>query len=58
VIEATSIGGRRSDRLLAGKLLSGNFGLLQQYLPQPGSCSAARKPTEAQALKMSTFHHC
>src|SRR5262252_7665576 len=34
VIEATKIGGCRSDRLLAEKLSSGNFGLLQQYLPQ------------------------
>ncbi|SRR6266704_2529580 len=33
VIEATQIGGRRSDRLMAGKLSPGNFGLLQQYLP-------------------------
>src|SRR5262245_46101881 len=34
VIEATSIGGRRSDFFTAGKLTPGNFGLLQQYLPQ------------------------
>src|SRR5882724_9649393 len=33
VIETTQIGGRRSDRLTAGKLSPGNFGLLQQYLP-------------------------
>src|SRR5262245_53567459 len=33
VIEATSIGGRRSDFFTAGKLTPGNFGLLQQYLP-------------------------
>jgi hypothetical protein len=32
VIETTQIGGRRSDRLTAGKLSPGNFGLLQQYL--------------------------
>src|SRR5215831_6085398 len=31
VIEATSIGGRRSDFFTAGKLTPGNFGLLQQY---------------------------
>src|SRR6516164_8397620 len=31
VIETTQIGGRRSDRLMAGKLSPGNFGLLQQY---------------------------
>src|SRR6516225_2730154 len=34
VIETTQIGGRRSDRLMAGKLSPGNFGLLQQYLPE------------------------
>ena len=34
VIEATSIGGRRSDFFTAGKLAPGNLGLLQQYLPQ------------------------
>jgi hypothetical protein len=34
VIETTQIGGRRSDRLMAGKLSRGNFGLLQQYLPE------------------------
>jgi hypothetical protein len=33
VIEATQIGGCCSDRLMAGKLSPGNFGLLQQYLP-------------------------
>src|SRR5215471_14166060 len=31
VFEGTRIGGRQSDRLSAGKLSSGNFGLLQQY---------------------------
>src|SRR5262245_2536417 len=31
VIEATTIGGRRSDFFTAGKLALGNFGLLQQY---------------------------
>src|SRR5215813_7924021 len=34
VIETTQIGGRRSDRLMAGKLSRGNFGLLQRYLPE------------------------
>src|SRR5262245_22923336 len=29
--EATKIAGRRSDRLMAGKLSPRNFGLLQQY---------------------------
>jgi hypothetical protein len=33
VIEATQIGGRWSDCLMARKLSSSNFGLLQQYLP-------------------------
>jgi hypothetical protein len=33
VIESTQIGGRRLDRLTAGNLSPGNFGLLQQYLP-------------------------
>jgi hypothetical protein len=40
VIETTQIGGRRSDRLTAGKLSPGNFGLLQQYLPGADSCTA------------------
>jgi hypothetical protein len=35
VIEATSIGGRRSDFFTARKLARGNLGLLQQYLPDP-----------------------
>jgi hypothetical protein len=34
VIEAAQIGGRRSNRLMAGKLSPGNFGLLQHNLPQ------------------------
>src|SRR5215471_16812711 len=42
VIEATQIGGRRPDRLMAGKLSPGNFGLLQQYLPKADSCSARK----------------
>jgi len=44
VIEATSIFGRRSDFFTAGKLAPGHLGLLQQYLPQPDSCSAAKSP--------------
>jgi hypothetical protein len=35
VIEATSIGGRRSDFFAAGKLAPGNLGLLQQYRHNP-----------------------
>src|SRR5262245_35934685 len=34
VIEATSIGGRRSDFFTAGKLAPGNLGFLQQYRPK------------------------
>src|SRR6266487_4308371 len=55
VIEATQIGGRRSDRLMAGKLSPGNFGLLQQYrhkadIPRrllfcPAFGSEAERPT-------------
>jgi hypothetical protein len=41
VIETTQIGGRRLDRLMAGKLSPGNFGLLQQYLPEADICAAA-----------------
>ena len=41
-IEATRIGGRRLNRLLAGKSSSGNFGLLQQYLPIADIASQAR----------------
>jgi hypothetical protein len=38
----SSIGGRRSDFFTARKLAPGNLGLLQQYLPQPDSCTAAK----------------
>src|SRR5215470_19302804 len=40
--EATKIGARGLDRLMAGKLSPLNFGLLQQYLPLPDICSAAK----------------
>jgi hypothetical protein len=33
VIEATSIGGRRSDFFTAGKLAPGSLGLFQQHRP-------------------------
>src|SRR5262245_62426288 len=33
--EATKIGARRLDRLMAGKLSPRNFGLLQQYRHEP-----------------------
>src|SRR5215831_6915856 len=42
VIETTQIGGRRSDRLTAGNLSPGNFGLLQHNLPIATECSAAK----------------
>jgi hypothetical protein len=45
VIEATQIGGRRSDRLMAGKLSPGNFGLLQQYLPEADITPKIGTPT-------------
>jgi len=35
-IEATQIGGFRSDRVIAGKLAPGSFGLLQQYRHEAG----------------------
>src|SRR5262249_43159147 len=38
--EATKIAGRRSDRLLAGKLSPRNFGLLQQNRHQPDEGAA------------------
>jgi hypothetical protein len=43
VIEATSIGGRRSDFFTAEKLAPGNLELLQQNLPQADVCSAAKQ---------------
>src|SRR5258708_7892207 len=43
VIETTQIGGRRSDRLTAGNLSPGNFGLLQHNLPLATECSAAKE---------------
>src|SRR5215813_5420835 len=50
VIEATQIGGRRPDRLMAGKLSSGNFGLLQHGVI-PGSCH-----TRAQGISSPGTH--
>jgi hypothetical protein len=44
VIETTQIGGRRSDRLTAGKLSPGNFGLLQQYLPKAAVSTRTLRP--------------
>ena len=44
VIEATSIGGRRSDFFTARKLAPGNLGLLQQY---------RHKPAQAHVVGMS-----
>jgi len=42
-IEATSIGGRRSDFFTAEKLAAGNLGLLQQYLPQAAVSDRSKK---------------
>ena len=41
-IEATQIGGRRSDRLMAGNLTPGNFGLLQHNRHQANISLIAR----------------
>ena len=41
--EAAEIGGRWSDRLLAGKLSSGDFGLLQQYLPKAAVSNCSKE---------------
>jgi hypothetical protein len=41
VIEATSIGGRRSDFFSARKLAPGNLGLLQQYRHVAAQANAA-----------------
>src|SRR5262249_54819048 len=49
VIEATSIGGRRSDFFTAKKLAPDNLRLLQQYLPGADICSAI-KLSEQMAL--------
>jgi hypothetical protein len=43
VIEATSIGGRRSDFFTVRKLAPGNLGLLQQYRPTTDSCAATKQ---------------
>ena len=55
--EATKIGARRLDRLMAGKLSPRNFGLLQQYLHtcdfvsrSPDDCSLRRSRPNARAL--------
>ena len=50
VIEATSIGSRRSDFSTAGKLAPGNFGLLQQYRP----IEATREDAMAESLGQFT----
>src|SRR5215468_5451135 len=54
--EAIKIAARRSDRLMPGKLSPYNFGLLQQNLPQPDSCSAAkRSPRYFQSRELMRF---
>jgi hypothetical protein len=40
-IEATQIGGFRSDRVIARKLAPGSFGLLQQYRHKAAQASGA-----------------
>src|SRR5215813_10346465 len=58
VIEATSIGGRRSDFFTAGKLAPGNFGLLQQYLPIPElriTATGSRQRTRARVWRTYTL---
>src|SRR5215470_2108687 len=41
--EATKIGARRLDRLMAGKLSPRNFGLFQQYLPKPDQVQCSKE---------------
>jgi hypothetical protein len=44
-IEATQIGSFRSDRVIAGKLAPGSFGVLQQYRHYSAvRCDAASHP--------------
>jgi hypothetical protein len=49
VIEATSIGGRRSDFFTSGKLAPGNLGLLQHYRHEAGQslCDGCPQLVEA-----------
>jgi hypothetical protein len=47
VIEAAQNGGRRPDRLLAGKLSPGNFGLLQQYPLKAADTLGSACPADA-----------
>src|SRR5262245_39237256 len=42
--EATKIGARRLDHLMAGKLLPRNFVFLQQYLPIPDPSRCSKGP--------------
>jgi hypothetical protein len=56
VIEATSIRGRRSDFFTAGKLAPGHLGLLQQNLPLPDSCSAAKSLGHSGAASDQQMH--
>jgi hypothetical protein len=50
VIGAISTGGRRLGFFYSKKLAPSNLGLLQQYLPQPDSCSAAKIPHSITSL--------
>jgi hypothetical protein len=63
VIEATSIGGRRSDFFTAGKLAPGNLGLLQQYLHKAAEAndkamSAAGESRHATVPDVSAHQRC
>ena len=51
-MSTTQIGGCRSDRLMAGKLSPGNFGLLQQYLPLADSCTATNRMHGVECLRL------
>jgi hypothetical protein len=63
LIEATSIGGRRSDFFTAGKLVPGNLGLLQQYRHEAGQglygveCAPDGGQFQA-AVSWSEIPHC
>jgi hypothetical protein len=50
VIEATQSGDCRLIRIIAKKISPGNFRLLQQYLPQADTCSAATKSAARQYI--------
>src|SRR5262249_36192483 len=53
--EATKIAGRRSDRLLAGKLSPRHFGLLQQNLPLADQVHCSKQRAYWMAFPTSTI---